>query len=1087
MHIIIENFRCHERLEFEVPDNAMARLEGDSGQGKSTVLEAIYWLLYGKVQGIYDNRTETKTRPQVYLNLNQLQILRQANPNYLKVIYNQVEYIGDAAQSFIDLKFSSHDLWVNSCYIKQRNRCEFFNLTGKEKLKLLNDLTFQGLDIQADTKKIEDYYKKLQESFKEEQIVYTTKLNIFQHRTSQQPFNLQYTNEHLNQYTTYLSNCQEQLKQYTNLAQLEEQKKGKRASLANQQDKYVTDLEELKKQKVEVDDLLTLETKINLLDYDLTKLKAQEPLNQKLLALIVDDNLATDPYTYADYQKAKEIEYKFQTEFLPLEQKISQTKVNPAIDLQINGLNELLKFKEAESAYHKYLDLEQKLASSQPVEINPQMTWEIYHASIYHTQQFTNVYQPLKAKLDLLAVPKYDIADLTYDQILKVKSLEQDYEKWSKLDAEFKALNLSAPLVQSWTTADQYKLEQNLAKQSQLSKLKEALNGYTYDSLEPLTDAKLYELEAQDAAFQKEQPLLAKYQYKYSKQSLPLLEQEIKYLNLKPLVDEFKKLSSLQRDKESLINARQNYTFLLELKQQQLHDLKLSQESLHCPNCQHALLLKDKKLIKFESQVETSNLSQVDLEQSIIRLKRLVQLEEALKDIDLTLNVENLNLADLNVIKTFKFVEPIQTNLSQAKLYLSYLKLKDQFQEPVLATADIGLTHLKYFDLQDKLAKFITNVQPNPSSQELEQILAYNKIKAELDALSQNNYNRLPKFSPEQIKAMVEYNELVLAVQQAKVDKPLYPYADVELYYYHQLDVAKLEALKQLGYQQLPATSSTLIQKIMDNNKIREERSVLAAQGAQPVDLKPQIASLTADLNTLKSQVNQLKVYQERLTWLTKNLDQVNLELDNLVLDPQIIAYKQQLEQAVQQSQVEIQNIKYALEMVGIQKELELKYQQNYEMMLDIGAAQDLYKHAIEVECNHLQQTVDKLNRVMNMIFQQIFNYTIKVKLKLFKEVKSTGKNKAEVNLSINYKGAKYTKIKDLSGGEGDRISFGLILALNLISPSPILLLDECTNSLNDDYRESCIETARKYLSHKTIFMISHQDVEGWYDHIVKF
>jgi len=112
------------------------------------------------------------------------------------------------------------------------------------------------------------------------------------------------------------------------------------------------------------------------------------------------------------------------------------------------------------------------------------------------------------------------------------------------------------------------------------------------------------------------------------------------------------------------------------------------------------------------------------------------------------------------------------------------------------------------------------------------------------------------------------------------------------------------------------------------------------------------------------------------------------------------------------------------------------------------------------------------------------------VTLQLYKQLKTKKRTKPSVNLKIHYRGAEYDNVNQMSGGEGDRVSLGLVLALNRVSTSPILLLDECMASLNDALRESCLQSLRDSVPQgdggKTILCINHEDVEGNYDDVIR-
>ena len=48
MKITLENFKCYEKKEFDLGDNNMVLISGVSGRGKSTILDAINFCLFGK-------------------------------------------------------------------------------------------------------------------------------------------------------------------------------------------------------------------------------------------------------------------------------------------------------------------------------------------------------------------------------------------------------------------------------------------------------------------------------------------------------------------------------------------------------------------------------------------------------------------------------------------------------------------------------------------------------------------------------------------------------------------------------------------------------------------------------------------------------------------------------------------------------------------------------------------------------------------------------------------------------------------------------------------------------------------------------
>lgn len=144
-----------------------------------------------------------------------------------------------------------------------------------------------------------------------------------------------------------------------------------------------------------------------------------------------------------------------------------------------------------------------------------------------------------------------------------------------------------------------------------------------------------------------------------------------------------------------------------------------------------------------------------------------------------------------------------------------------------------------------------------------------------------------------------------------------------------------------------------------------------------------------------------------------------------------------------------------------------------------------LKKFINEITNHALQEMVDQVNTAVNVIVNDLFSNGMGVQLKLFKQLKTSDKIKFEVNLCIVHRGLVYDSPNHLSGGEKDRLSLALTLALSRVSSSPVLFLDECMASINLTLRTMCLEAIKKYVPHKTIINICHEIVEGYHDNTI--
>lgn len=257
--------------------------------------------------------------------------------------------------------------------------------------------------------------------------------------------------------------------------------------------------------------------------------------------------------------------------------------------------------------------------------------------------------------------------------------------------------------------------------------------------------------------------------------------------------------------------------------------------------------------------------------------------------------------------------------------------------------------------------------------------------------------------------------------------------------------------------------------------------SIKVKYESQVSTLKQDLSILSSNKTSIQGNINQMKYLQDEYNNLSSQISELSSKL-NPGVSTEINNYNIYMKDL----RLKLERSDYYNEMYARQTKIEQKHA---DLLFKNKSLADLYslkQIAFDLECNHLQTTVDSINESMNEILQDIFDKPIKVILKLYKKNKTNDKVKANVNLNIQYDGNDYDNMNKLSGGEKDRVSFALTLALSRINGSPILLLDETLRSLNESYRTLCIDVMKKFLiSHKTVLCINHEDIEGNYDNVI--
>ena len=149
------------------------------------------------------------------------------------------------------------------------------------------------------------------------------------------------------------------------------------------------------------------------------------------------------------------------------------------------------------------------------------------------------------------------------------------------------------------------------------------------------------------------------------------------------------------------------------------------------------------------------------------------------------------------------------------------------------------------------------------------------------------------------------------------------------------------------------------------------------------------------------------------------------------------------------------------------------------------SATMTLKDKILEAESIAILNIINTINTHVQLYLEHFFpDNPITVLITAFKETKSND-NKPQINLEIDYKGIEHD-LSMLSGGELSRVILAFTLALAEIQNSPLLLLDECTSSLDQELTASVIEGLKENFGEKLVLLIAHQVVQGTFDNIVR-
>ena len=325
---------------------------------------------------------------------------------------------------------------------------------------------------------------------------------------------------------------------------------------------------------------------------------------------------------------------------------------------------------------------------------------------------------------------------------------------------------------------------------------------------------------------------------------------------------------------------------------------------------------------------------------------------------------------------------------------------------------------------------------------ELEKRKEQKKLSIDIEKLNDININTVEEV---QDPAEPEYKEELKIRKITKVEKqddfqieiPTMKNSDVKVLISSLNDLKYFERLKQLEN----------IDENIDIQKIRRERTIFSDKNKELEMTKKMIKELNLSMENpeqKKTEVeNKIRKYEQKIKFFSKVNEYVAIE-------------------------------KAAKRLKREHNDLLDKIEDLEELYLDIeGIARDTVDNFICTVNTNLQDICDKL-----------FDRPIEISLQTTKELKTTGKEKATINLYINYDGIVYDNPSDLSGGEKKRVSLALSLAFMKSNPSKIRILDEVLPSMDDDLKNKVLEVIIEECD-GFIINICHGIQEGKHDNVI--
>jgi DNA repair exonuclease SbcCD ATPase subunit len=381
-------------------------------------------------------------------------------------------------------------------------------------------------------------------------------------------------------------------------------------------------------------------------------------------------------------------------------------------------------------------------------------------------------------------------------------------------------------------------------------------------------------------------------------------------------------------------------------------------------------------------------------------------------------------------------------------------------------------------------------------------------VEKEISSLTRT-INKLEYSIPEEQNKLKRYKELqteIKNIESQYEDLPVKNEIETNIEYlqnYKRVQIEIEKRCKKLESNQSFSTSlntfKAQIAKQKDEIKLLESKIKVKSDSTKEEELRHTI-------QIQRQNKQKIQEYQKQLGNLTRELDIHTSEMNKIQADFQKeyekIRTNTEVETEIQEKESELSGLKKALEKheenskkIEAYKRYkeELGKYQEWKTKVDTltetekntrqkyVASTMMKQKILEAESIAILNIINSINLHAQEYLDLFFpTDPIVVRLLPFKQTKKDA-SKPQINLEIDYKGME-ADISTLSGGELSRVVLAYTLALAEIFNSPLILLDECTASLDQDLATAVMEGIKKNFGNKLVVIIAHQIISGDFD-----
>lgn len=485
-----------------------------------------------------------------------------------------------------------------------------------------------------------------------------------------------------------------------------------------------------------------------------------------------------------------------------------------------------------------------------------------------------------------------------------------------------------------------------------------------------------------------------------------------------------------------------------------------------------------------------------DYKQIIKDLEKIVELKTSKK---------KYNVDEIELIKKKQLLISTQNEIDETKTLIEKINLQQQFLECPSCHTNLKFNENKLeiynLDIEESNIEDIDSLKTKLCN-----------LKSKLSSVQNSIISEEKK-----IAILKELNEYINKIKDQYEELPILDEVKDDMEYIRSYRASQIESEKQLSKYETQINTKSYSSSIraLENDIKHQEQKIKQTKLNMNINEEDE-----EDEDTIRQIISTEKQNKEKIKDINNNISKLSEQeaeyKTTLNYYKQDIISKYEKIRIVEEVIVEIN--KYTQELCELEKKkinhnenldkIE-KYNQykksigNYNSWVEkvsklekeetenrrlYGASTMLKEVILEAESIAMLNIISSINTHTQPYLDCFFpNDPISIKLVPFKQSKKgqTVTKKPQINLEIEYKGME-ADISILSGGEISRVILAFTLALGEMFNTPIMMLDECTSSLDQELTGVVMDGIRENFNGKLVIIIAHQVVTGGFDRIIK-